>query len=219
MMALFSPPSFFHPSFSSKTTDPVKLASDSVIFIFGYLLRGLVPILIKKSILKFPAVAVCNVGLIYYYLSPTLESANRFASPTIMWKAARLEIVISIATRIESMIQTGVLSLWLSGAVRGTDAAVGLRNLARTVANSVTTFLKRAISTASHKEKLVFESESFEKDIIHHTRSAYHGIPANVSPKSKQGQHSSNLGPNYKRRIDVAEIIGEEMAEGDLVQT
>jgi hypothetical protein len=219
MMALFSPPSFFHPRFSSKTTDPVKLAGDSVIFSLGYLLRGLVPVLIKKSILKFPAVAVCNVGLIYYYLSTTLESANRFTSPTIMWKATRLEIAKSIATRIESMIQTGVLRLWLSAAVTGIDAAVRLKNLSRTAANSVTTFLKRPIPTVLHKEKLVFESESFEKDIIHHTSSAYHGIPANVSPKSKQGQHGSNLGPNYRKRIDVTEIIGEEMAEGDLVQT
>jgi hypothetical protein len=219
MMALFSSPSFFHPRFSSTTTDPVKLASDSVIFFLGYLLRGLVPILIKKSILKFPAVAVCNVGLVYYYLSPTLESADRFTSPTIMWKVTRLEIVISIATRIESMIQTGVLSLWLSGAVTGIDAAGRLKNLACTAANSVTTFLKRPISIVSHKEKLIFESESFEKGVIHHPRLAYHGIPANVSPKSKQGQHRSNLGPNYRKRIDVTEIIGEEMAEGDLVQT
>jgi hypothetical protein len=219
MMALFSPPSFFRPRFSSKTADPVKLAGDSVIFILGYLLRGLVPILIKKCILKFPAVAVCNGGLIYYYLSPTLESANRFTSPTIMWKATHLEIVISIATRIEYMIKTGVLRLWLSAAVTGIDAAVRLKNLARTAANSVTTFLKRSIPTVSHKENLVFESESFEKDIIHHTRSANHGIPANVSPKSKQGQHGSNLGPNYRKRIDVTEIIGEEMEEGDLVQT
>jgi hypothetical protein len=219
MMALFSPPSFFHPRFSSKTTDPVKLASDSVIFILGYLLRGLVPILIKKSILKFPAVAVCNVGLIYYYLSPTLESANIFTSPTIMWKATRLEIVITTATRIESMIQTEVLTLWLSAAVRGIETAVRLKKLARTAANSVTTFLKRPILIVSHKEKLVFESESFEKDIIHHTRSAYHGIPANVSPKFRQGQHGSNLGPNHRKRIDVTEIIGEEIAEGDLVQT
>jgi hypothetical protein len=219
MMALFSPPPFFHPRFSSKTTDPVKLASDSVIFVLGYLLRGVVPILIEKSILKFPAVAVCNVGLIYYYLSPTLESVNRFTSPTIMWKATRLEIVISIATRIEFMIQAWVLRLWLSAAVTGINAAVRLKNLARTAANSVTTFLKRLIPIVSHKEKLVFESESFEKDIIQHTRSAYHGIPANVSPKSRQGQHGSNLGPNYRKRIDVTEIIGEKMAEGDLVQT
>jgi hypothetical protein len=219
MMALFSPPSFFHPRFSSKTPDPVKLAGDSVIFILGYLLGGLVPILIKKSILKFPAVAVCNVGLIYYYLSSTLESADRFTSPTIMWKATRLEIVISIATRIEYMIKTGVLRLWLSAAVTGIDTAVRLKNLARAAANSVTTFLKRPIPTVSHKEKLVFESESFEKDIIHYTRSANHGIPAKVSPKSKQGQHGSYLGPNYRKSIDVTEIIGEEMEEGDLVQT
>ena len=219
MMALFYPPSFFHLRFPSKTTDPVKLTSDSVIFILGYLLRGLVPILIKKSILKFAAVTVCNVVLIYYYLSPTLESANRFTSPTRMWKAIHLEIVLSIATRIESMIQTGILSLWLFTAVTGIDAAVRLRNLGRSVANSVTTFLKRPIPIVSHKEKIVVESESIEKDIIHLTRSTYHGIPANVSPKSKKGQHGSNLVPNYRKRINVNQILGEEMAEGDLVQT
>jgi hypothetical protein len=219
MMALFSPPPFSHPRFSSETTDPVKLASDSVIFILGYLLRGLVPMLIKKSILRFAAVAVCNVGLIYYYLSPTLESASRFTSPTRLWKATRLEMVISNATRIGSMIQTGVLSLWLSAAVTGIDTAVRLRNLARTAANSVTTILKRPIPTVSHNEKLVFERESFEKDMTHHTRSAPHVIPAKVSPKSKKGQHGSNLVPNDRKRIDVTEIIGEEMAEGDLVQT
>jgi hypothetical protein len=218
MMALFSP-SFFHPRLSSTATDPVRLASDFIIFVLGYLLRGLVPILIKKSILKFPAVAVSNVGLVCYYLSPTLESANRFTSPTIMWKATRLEIVVSSATRIESMIQTGILRLWLSAAVTGIDVAVRLKNLARTAANSVMTFLKRPIPIVSHKEKLVFESESFEKDIIHHTRSAYHEIPANVSPKSTQGQHNGNLGPKYRKRINVTEIIGEEMAESDLVRT
>jgi hypothetical protein len=87
------------------------------------------------------------------------------------------------------------------------------------VANSVTIFLKRPIPSVSHKEKLLVESESIEKDMIHLTRSTYHGIPANASPKSKKGQHGSNLVPNYRKRIDVNEILGEEMAEGDLVQT
>ena len=216
MMALLSPPYYlsFQPPFSSKALHPVKLASDSVIFILGYLLRGLVAIVIKKSMLKFAAVAVCNAGLIYYHLSPTLESVNRFTSPTRMWKATHLEVVISIATRIESTIQTGVLSLLLSAAVTGIDTAVRLRDLKRTAANSVTTFLKRPFPFVFSREK-EYKRESFEKDIIHHTRSAYHGIPAKVPPKSK---HDSKLVPNSRKRIDVTEIIGEEeMAEGELV--
>lgn len=219
-MALFSPPLSFHPPFSSKASHPVKLASDSVIFILGYLLRGLVAIVIKRSILKFSAVTVCNAGLIYYYLLPSLEIVNRFTSPTRMWKATRLEVVITNATRIESMIQTGVLSLLLSAAVTGIDAAARLGDLARTAANSVTTFLKRPIPFVSRKEKLVYESETIEKDLIHYTRSAHHEIPAKVPPKSKQGQHDSNPVSNYRKRIDATEIIGEEeMAEGELVQT
>jgi hypothetical protein len=220
MMALFSPPysMTFHPPFSSKTSHPVKLASDSVIFILGYLLRGLSAIVIKKSMLKFAAVAVCNAALIYYYLTPTLESIKRFPGPTRMWKATHLDIVISIATRIESTIQTGVLSLFLSAAVNGIDAAVRVRGLTRTAANLVTAFLKRPIPFVFRKEKLEYERESFE-DIIHHTRSAHQGVPTKVSPKSKQGQHDTNLVPNYEKRIDVTEIIGEEMAEDELVQT
>jgi hypothetical protein len=221
MMALFSPPYSisFHPPFSSKTSHAVKLASDSVFFILGYLLRGLVAIVIKKSMLKFAALAVCNAGSIYYYLSPTLESMNRFLGPTRMWRAIHLDVVISIATRIGSTIQTGVLSIFLSAAVTGIDAVVRLRGLKRTAANSVTTFLKRPIPFVFRKKKLEYERESFE-DVIHHTRSAPHGIPTKVPPKSKQGQRDNNLVPKHRKRIDVTEIIGEEaMAEDELVQT
>jgi hypothetical protein len=220
MMARFSPPytMSFHLPFSSKTPHPGKLASDSVIFILGYLLRGLVVIVIKKFMLKFAAVAVCNAWSIYYYLSPTLESMNRFPGPSRMWKTTHLEVVISIATRIGSTIRAGVLSMFLSAAVRGIDAAVRLRGLTHTAVNSVTTFLKRPVPFVFRKEKLDYEGESFE-DIIHQTLSAHQGIPTKVTPKSKQGQRDSNLVPNYRKRIDVNEIIGEEMTEDELVQT
>jgi hypothetical protein len=221
MMALFSPPYSmpFAPPFSSKPSHPIKLASDSVIFILGYMLRGLVAFVIRKHILKFAAVAVCNAALMYYYLSPTLESMNRFPGPMRMWKATHLEVVIFIPTKIGSTIQTGVLSLFLSAAVKGIDAAVRLNGLIHTAGNSVTRFLKRPIPFVFGKERLEYERESFEV-IPHHTRLVHHGIPAKSSPKTKQGQHDSNIVPKYRKRIDVTEIIGEEeMAEDELVQT
>jgi hypothetical protein len=221
MMALFSSPHSlsFHPPFSSKASHPVKMVSDSVIFILGYLFRGLVSTMIKKSMLKFAAVAVWNAWLIYYYISPTAKSVNRIIRPTRMWKATRLEVAIPIATKIESTIQTGVFNLWLSVAVTGINDVVRLSNHTRTAINSVTTFLKKPIPFVFQKEKLENESKSYEIDILHHTRSVHHGIPAKVPPRSKQGQHDSNHVSNSRKRIDITEIIKEEMTGDELVQT
>jgi hypothetical protein len=209
----------FYPPFSSKTLHPVKMASDSVIFILGYLLKGLATIVFKKSMLEFAATVVCNAGSIYYYMSPTLERVNGFTGTTRMWKATHLEVVVSCATRIESTIQTGVYSLLLSAAVTGIDTAIRLRGLTHTMAYSVTTFLKRPVPFVFRKEKLEYDSESFEEDIIYHTRTNHIVIPSKIPPKSKQAQHDSNLVPHKRKRIDATEIIGEEMAGDKLVQT
>ena len=93
---------------SLKTSHPVKIVKDSIIFILGYLFKGLIIIVIKKSMLELAATMAWNAELIYYYSLPTLEKANRFTGPTRIWNATRLDLVISRALKIESAIQTRV---------------------------------------------------------------------------------------------------------------
>ena len=45
-------PLSFYPPFSSKISHPVKIVKDSIIFILGYLFKGLIIVVIKKSMLE-----------------------------------------------------------------------------------------------------------------------------------------------------------------------
>ena len=221
-MVLSSPhhPLSFYPPFPSKTSHPVKIVKDSIIFILGYLLKGLIVIVIKKSMLELAATVAWNVELIYYYSLPTLERANRFTGPTRIWNATRLDLVISKAIKIESAIQTRVFSLSVSTAVLVIDIAIRLRDLAYTVANSIATFLKNPAPFIIRKRKLEYDNKSLEEDIIHQTRFIHHGIPAEIPSKTRLEEHDSNLMTNNKKRIKLTEIIGEEGIVGDeLVQT
>jgi hypothetical protein len=213
-------PLSFYPPFSSKTSHPVKIVKDSIIFILGYLFKGLIIIVIKKSMLELAATVAWNAELIYYYSLPTLEKANRFTGPTRIWNVTRLDLVISKAIKIESAIQTRVFSLSASTIMVVIDIAITLRDFAYTAANSIATFLKNLVPFIIRKRKLVYDSKSFEEDLIHQTRFIYHGIPAEIPPKPRLSEHDSNRVTNNKKRIRLTEIFGEEeIVEDELVKT
>lgn len=212
-------PLSFYPHFSSKTSHPVKFVKDSIIFILGYLFKGLIIIVIKKSMLELAATVAWNAELIYYYSLPTLEKTNRFTGPTRIWNVTRLDLVISKAIKIESAIQTRVFSLSASTIMVVVDIAITLRDFAYTAANSIATFLKNLVPFIIRKRKLEYDSKSFEEDLIHQTRFIYHGIPAEIPPKPRLSEHDSNRVTNNKKRIKLTEIFGEEIVEDELVQT
>lgn len=209
----------FYPHFSSKTSHPVKFVKDSIIFILGYLFKGLIIIVIKKSMLELAATVAWNAELIYYYSLPTLEKTNRFTGPTRIWNVTRLDLVISKAIKIESAIQTRVFSLSASTIMVVIDIAITLRDFAYTAANSIATFLKNLVPFIIRKRKLEYDSKSFEEDLIHQTRFIYHGIPAEIPPKPRLSEHDSNRVTNNKKRIKLTEIFGEEIVDDELVQT
>lgn len=212
-------PLSFYPHFSSKTSHPVKFVKDSIIFILGYLFKGLIIIVIKKSMLELAATVAWNAELIYYYSLPTLEKTNRFTGPIRIWNVTRLDLVISKAIKIESAIQTRVFSLSASTIMVVIDIAITLRDFAYTAANSIATFLKNLVPFIIRKRKLEYDSKSFEEDLIHQTRFIYHGIPAEIPPKPRLSEHDSNRVTNNKKRIKLTEIFGEEIVEDELVQT
>ena len=212
-------PLSFYPHFSSKTSHPVKFVKDSIIFILGYLFKGLIIIVIKKSMLELAATVAWNAELIYYYSLPTLEKTNRFTGPIRIWNVTRLDLVISKAIKIESAIQTRVFSLSASTIMVVIDIAITLRDFAYTVANSIATFLKNLVPFIIRKRKLEYDSKSFGEDLIHQTRFIYHGIPAEIPPKPRLSEHDSNRVTNNKKRIKLTEIFGEEIVEDELVQT
>ena len=211
-------PLSFYPPFSSKTSHPVKIVKDSIIFILGYLFKGLIIIVIKKSMLELAATVAWNAELIYYYSLPTLEKANRLTGPTRIWNVTRLDLVISRTLKIESAIQTRVFSLSASTIMEVIDIAITLRDFAYTVANSIATFLKNLVPFIIRKRKLEYDTKSFEEDLIHQTRFIYHGIPAEIPPKPRLSEHDSNRVTNNKKRIKLTEIFGEEIVGDELVQ-
>jgi hypothetical protein len=211
-------PLSFYPHFSSKTSHPVKFVKDSIIFILGYLFKGLIIIVIKKSMLELAATVAWNAELIYYYSLPTLEKANRFTGPTRIWNVTRLDLVISKAIKIESAIQTRVFSISASTIMVVIDMAITLRDFAYTVANSIVTFLKNPVPFIIRKRKLEYDSNSFEEDLIHQIRFIYHGIPAEIPSKPRLSEHDSNRVTNNKKRIKLTEIFGEEIVGDELVQ-
>ncbi len=211
-------PLSFYPPFSFKTSHPVKIVKDSIIFILGYLFKGLIIVVIKKSMLELAATVAWNAELIYYYSLPTLGKANRFTGPTRIWNVTRLDLFISRAIKIESAIQARVFSLSASSIMVVIDIGITLKDFGYTVANSIATFLKNPVPFIIRKRKLEYDSKSFEEDLIHQTRFIYHGIPAEIPPKPRLSEHDSNRVTNNKKRIKLTEIFEEEIVGDELVQ-
>lgn len=126
-------------------------AKDSIIFIFGYLLKGVIITVLKKSMVELAVTVAWNAQLINCYISSVLKKASKFANPRQIRNGAQMDLIIAKIIKIKSGIQTRAYELVVSLGILSISTAIRLRHLTDVKAILVMSVLKRHLPRIVHK--------------------------------------------------------------------
>ena len=88
-----------------------RYVKDSIIFIFGYLLKGVIITVVKKSTLALTVTVAWNSQLTYCYIMSGLKKVSKFANPRQIINGPQMDLMIAKVIKIKSEIQTKALEL------------------------------------------------------------------------------------------------------------
>ena len=137
---------------------------NSIIFIFGYLLRGLIIIAIKKSVLELAVTVAWNVELTNYYILSTFKKVSKFTRPTNMLNMTRIDLIISNIIKMKSVVQTRAFGLLVSAVMLST--AMRLRYLLHAKAVLIANLLGYQVPFIIRKRNRAYDKASPEQDSI-----------------------------------------------------
>jgi hypothetical protein len=120
-----------------------RYVKDSIIFIFGYLLKGVIITVLKKSMLALIVTVVCNSQLTYCYIMSSLKKVSKFANPRQILNGPQMDLMIAKVIKIKSEIQTKVLELFVPSGILGISTATRLRHLTYVKAILVMSVIKQ----------------------------------------------------------------------------
>jgi hypothetical protein len=106
-----------------------RYLKDSIIFIFGYLLKGVIIIVVKKSMLALAVTVASNSQLTYCYMISGLKKVSKFANPRQTINGPQMDLMIAKVIKIKSEIQTEALELFVPSGTLGISTATRLRHL------------------------------------------------------------------------------------------
>ena len=106
-----------------------RYLKDSIIFIFGYLLKGVIITVIKKSMHALAVTVAWNSQLTYCYIISGLENVSKFANPRQIINGLKMDLMIAKVIKIKSEIQTGALELFVPSGILGISIATRLSHL------------------------------------------------------------------------------------------
>ena len=102
---------------------------DSIIFIFGYLLKGVIITVVKKSMLALTVTVAWNSQLTYCYIISGLKNVSKFANPRQIINGLQMDLMIAKVIKIKCEIQTGALELFVPSGILGISTATRLSHL------------------------------------------------------------------------------------------
>jgi hypothetical protein len=115
--------------FSFNTSRIGRYVKDSIIFIFGYLLKGVIITVVKKSTLALTVTVAWNSQLSYCYIMSGLKKVSKFANPRQIINGPQMDLMIAKVIKIKSEIQTKALELSVPFGILGISTATRLRHL------------------------------------------------------------------------------------------
>jgi hypothetical protein len=133
---------------------------NSIIFIFGYLLRGLIIIAIKKSVLELAVTVAWNVELTNYYILSTFKKVSKFTRPTNMLNMTRIDLIISNIIKMKSVVQTRAFGLLLSAVMLSISTAMRLRYLLHAKAVLIANLLGYQVPFIIRKRNRAYDEAS-----------------------------------------------------------
>jgi hypothetical protein len=188
---------------------------NSIIFIFGHLIKGLIIIGIKKSIVELSANVAWNAELTYSYILSTFKHVIKFVKAGRIRNLTQLDIIIAEIIEIDSSIRARAVRLMVSATMSSISAAVRLRSLTYTRALSIWTFLRHRLPFIINKRNQAHDNAPLEH-IVAEIRTASVRIPAEQVLNG-----STNRLTNNRKRIDFSDTLKEDQdtIEGELLQT
>lgn len=186
---------------------------NSIIFIFGYLLRGLIIIAIKKSVLELAVTVAWNVELTNYYILSTFKKVSKFTRPTNMLNMTRIDLIISNIIKMKSVVQTRAFGLLVSAVMLST--AMRLRYLLHAKAVLIANLLGYQVPFIIRKRNRAYDKASPEQDSIPKIGTINFRITAEYGLE----EPDDRLVTNNRKRINSLEVEDREIVEDGLVQT
>lgn len=106
-----------------------RYVKDSIIFIFGYLLKGVIITIVKKSMLALAVTVAWNSQLTYCYIKSGLKKVSKFANPRQIINGSHLDLMKAKVIKFKSEIQTKALESFLPSGILGISTETWLRLL------------------------------------------------------------------------------------------
>ena len=188
---------------------------NSIIFIFGYLLRGLFIIAIKKSVLELAVTVAWNVELTNYYILSTFKKVSKFTRPTNMLNMTRIDLIISNIIKMKSVVQTTAFGLLVSSVMLSISTAMRLRYLLHDKAVLIANLLGYQVRFIIRKRNRAYDKASPEQDSIPKIGTINFRITAEYGLE----EPDDRLVTNNRKRINSLEVEDREIVEDRLVQT
>ena len=188
---------------------------NSIIFIFGYLLRGLIIIAIKKSVLELAVTVAWNVELTNYYILSTFKKVSKFTRPTNMLNMTRIDLIISNIIKMKSVVQTRAFGLLVSAVMLSISTAMRLRYLLHAKAVLIANLLGYQVPFIIRKRNRAYDKASPEQDSIPKIGTINFRITAEYGLE----EPDDRLVTNNRKRINSLEVEDREIVEDGLVQT
>jgi hypothetical protein len=127
-----------------------RYVKDSIIFIFGYLLKGVIITVVKKSMLALTVTVAWNSQLTYCYIMSGLKKVSKFANPRQIINGTQMDLTMAKVIKIKSEIQTKALELFVPSCILGISTAIRLRHLTYIKANLVMSAIKQYLPSIVH---------------------------------------------------------------------
>jgi hypothetical protein len=183
-----------------------RYVKDSIIFIFGYLLKGVIITVVKKSLFELAVTVAWKAQLTYCYIIFGLKKAIKFANPRQIINGAQLDIMMARVIKVKSEIQTNVLGLFVPSGILGISTAIRLRRLtyimAILVMSAIMQYLQRIVHSGDQGRAHTFVQENVLPEI---ENSDIKKSRDDTSERLVEGQTKKN-----KKRINFSEMLIED---------
>lgn len=188
---------------------------NSIIFFFGYLLRSLIIIAIKKSVLELAVTVTWNAELTNCYILSAFKKVSKFTIPTNMLNTTRMDLIISNIIKRKSAVQTRAFGLLVSAVILSVSTAMRLRYLLHTKAILIANLLRQQVPII-RKRNPAYDKASLEQDNIPKRGTIHFRITAEYGLEEPDDKLVTNNG----KRINSSEVLeDQEIVEDGLVQT
>ena len=183
-----------------------RYVKDSIIFIFGYLLKGVIITLVKKFMFELAVTVAWNTQLTYCYAIFGLKKAIKFANPLQIINEAQMNLTMAKVIKIKSEIQTKALELFVPSGILGISTAIRLRHLtyikAILVMSAIKQYLPSIVHAGDQGRAHTFVQENVLPEI---ENSDIKESRDHISERLVEGQTKRN-----KKRINFSEMLIED---------